>query len=756
MEVIILGTLIGYGIYLSSEENSNIKNLNSSNNNIYESNRSINIRREEKIKSDKLYKKIKNVNSNIIIPGPPNVKINKIDYMNDELPITYSEIKDNNLNELENEEIINRQELINIESSNIESGGWGNITMSGNKLNNDKYVHNNMVPFFGGSVKQNVDDYATKGIFETFTGTHENYQMKKEISPLFEPEANITNPYGTGNLNNNIDRYNISKKRNNVTPIERINVGPGLNQGYVSKPNGGFQQSDTRDYVIPKTTNQLRTVNNPKMSYKGVIIAGSKIGRTGKIGEVNKKLPNTFYENSPDRYFTTTGAVIAPKQNAKILLKHNSRNDTGKRLVMGGAGPITGSKEKLRSNVKISTKQQLKGPNLGIVNSEGSWNIFNKLADYGKKAFNIIPTKRNSIEDKTVLNPAKGNIMGTKRVNQDLKHTIKEYTINNKQWASNIQNTNMKHIIYNPKDSPKPTIKETTIYNKRNGNILSQKPNNSKIYNPNDIAKPTIKQTTINNQRIMGNVNTLNNKAHKVISNNDIPATTIKQTTINNKRIMGNINSLNKAYKVKSPDDIARTTIKETVMMRNTTGNKNNQKSGEGYKIRKYDFDTTNRDETQGEYINNPQGNEHGGYKVAKVIMQNTNKQFLSDYEYKGIVGNGSDSKPTNYDTAYNANIKTNKENIELGRTPTIQGPKTNTTKNMINVKTSKIADIQNSYIQERGNNISKISNIIPTKNSCEFTKDKNIPNPVNERFDTSLVDAYIKNPYTQSLNSYL
>ena len=29
--------------------------------------------------------------------------------------------------------------------------------------------HNNMVPFFGSSIKQNVDEYATKSIFENFT-----------------------------------------------------------------------------------------------------------------------------------------------------------------------------------------------------------------------------------------------------------------------------------------------------------------------------------------------------------------------------------------------------------------------------------------------------------------------------------------------------------------------------------------------------------------------------------------------------------
>ena len=59
-------------------------------------------------------------------------------------------------------------------------------------------------------------------------------------------------------------------------------VGPGLNKGYTADPSGGFQQSDKRDYLLPKTTNELRVKTNPKLSFNGRIVSGKKISRTGK------------------------------------------------------------------------------------------------------------------------------------------------------------------------------------------------------------------------------------------------------------------------------------------------------------------------------------------------------------------------------------------------------------------------------------------------------------------------------------------
>ena len=40
-----------------------------------------------------------------------------------------------------------------------------------------------MQPFFGGGVKQNLDEFSTRGTFENFTGTNDNYQKKQEQTP---------------------------------------------------------------------------------------------------------------------------------------------------------------------------------------------------------------------------------------------------------------------------------------------------------------------------------------------------------------------------------------------------------------------------------------------------------------------------------------------------------------------------------------------------------------------------------------------
>ena len=213
----------------------------------------------------------------------------------------------------------------------------------------------------------------------------------------------------------------------------------------------------------------------------------------------------------------------------------------------------------------------------------------------------------------------------------------------------------------------------------------------------------------------------------------------------------------NKAHKVKSPSDIAKKTVKETTMARNVIGNTNNQLSGDGYKIKKMEAISTNRQDTSTEYISQAKGDESGAYQVTDVTVPNTSRQFTCDKEYSGIAGGGEEFKPMSYSDIYNATISSLREEVSEGRSPANQGAKTNMSKEMIKVTTSKKGDIQNRYLNERGNTIHKINSEIPTENICNITKDKDTINNenLNNRFDTNLLNAYKENPYTQSLNSY-
>ena len=52
---------------------------------------------------------------------------------------------------------------------NNSSGGFSGISLTGERINPSNFVHNNMVPFFGGSIKQNTNEFITQTKLENFT-----------------------------------------------------------------------------------------------------------------------------------------------------------------------------------------------------------------------------------------------------------------------------------------------------------------------------------------------------------------------------------------------------------------------------------------------------------------------------------------------------------------------------------------------------------------------------------------------------------
>ena len=54
-----------------------------------------------------------------------------------------------------------------------------------------------MIPFFGGSVKQNMDINSHKQTLDLFTGNFTYDKPKKETTPLFEPQLIMVMFMGT-------------------------------------------------------------------------------------------------------------------------------------------------------------------------------------------------------------------------------------------------------------------------------------------------------------------------------------------------------------------------------------------------------------------------------------------------------------------------------------------------------------------------------------------------------------------------------
>ena len=605
MEYLLVSSVIGAGYFLSKNNNNESinesflskinKNQEPNGNNIYESTRSIEIEKDQQKRANDVYKKSKNsTKTNYMIAGPPQPIFNKVDGSNNKLPIEFKngyELKNeaNDIfNSLKKDEYKPQIKLpindVNIpvkEADYMATGGWEGISLTGNPINTDKFFHNNMVPFFGGSVKQNVDEYSNQAVLENFTGNMNNYQVKTELEQdkLFKPTANLDNPYGTSNLEGyNLDRYIVSNIRNNEYPVDPIKVGPGLNDGYTWKPSGGYQQADTRKYVLPPTTNEIRTQNNPKLSYKGRIIPGMHIAKPGKIGQVDKNMPDTFYVNTPDRLFTTTGQVTGSKQRPKILIKDTNRKTTVLKSRVGSAAPAhTGSKHQNRPKFKKPTKIMLKPYGPRNQQSTGEWTIGkanDKIPnDYGKSSLSVKPNARMSTEGKmqvtNISMPNKINI-NPEQKNMKLRPTNK--IINNGRIVGNFQGTGpRKPKVYDPNDVPRTTMKETNINNNRTGTFQNTGPKKPMVYDPNDVPRTTIKETNIDNNRTGAFQNT-GPKKPMVYDPNDIPRTTIKETNIDNNRTGAFQNTGPKKPTVYDPNDILRTTIKETNIDNNRTG----------------------------------------------------------------------------------------------------------------------------------------------------------------------------------------
>jgi hypothetical protein len=206
-------------------------------------------------------------------------------------------------------------------------------TMAGTTVSREQFTHNNMEPYFAGSAKQNTNGDNHR--LQTFTGNFSSddgvWKKKQEVACFFEPTGNMGNPCGF--MENNDDFYksrNISSKaQNNVFPIDQVHVGKGLGLGYTDAPAGGFQQANTRDFMMPKNVDELRVATNPRMTYNlPVNEAKTGIYQRPILPNIDKNRPERFYEQSQDQLLKTTGAVKREMTRPIQDVKATARVDT--------------------------------------------------------------------------------------------------------------------------------------------------------------------------------------------------------------------------------------------------------------------------------------------------------------------------------------------------------------------------------------------------------------------------------------------
>lgn len=208
--------------------------------------------------------------------------------------------------------------------------------------------HNNMVPFFGSKVTQSMYNGATDGILDTYTGTGKNTFFHKEEAPaMFKPEAATGLPWGRQvETDFEQSRMVTSLRTNNVFPIQPTLVGPGVNDGYTNLPSGGYQQDAIREFALPKTTDELRVANKPKLTYEGEVIPGAHfITEMGIQAPVKKNRPDRFQvlqaaDGSLPHLNTTLGQQVASAVYPTNMMKLQNRESTS--VDYKGAGQAAG------------------------------------------------------------------------------------------------------------------------------------------------------------------------------------------------------------------------------------------------------------------------------------------------------------------------------------------------------------------------------------------------------------------------------
>ena len=371
------------------------------------------------------------------------------------------------------------------------------FSMTGDVIDTENFKHNNMVPFFGGSLRGGTTDiYSNESRLDQMQGVGSQYVKKQEVAPLFKPEESMQFPHG---MPNNSDFYqsrvNPSNRMANIKPWEEQKVAPGLNQGYGTQGSGAFNSGmEARDSWLPRTVDELRVVTNPKVTYSLMNHEGPaayEVKNMGIMGKMEKNRPDTDFEWGQDRLFTTTGMEHAPTQRGIELLQPQNRENTTKSYygVAGSGKDNQGTYT--QAQYEPSKKQQLGSANMGAAAAGGHGNATS--GDYGIQGYKLLPNNR-ATANAQILGGVGGIFKAAITPILDvLRPTRKENVVGSARPSGNVGVTAPAHQVFNPADRTKTTNREMT------GDKLDN--NHLNVQNQREGAYNVSKQTPINNQR---------------------------------------------------------------------------------------------------------------------------------------------------------------------------------------------------------------------------------------------------------------
>lgn len=387
--------------------------------------------------------------------------------------------------------------------------------LSGQKIPSNEFKHNNMQPFFGGRIKQNIAPQANTSILDSYNGNGSTQIKKREVENMFETSrAPYGNPFGMED-NTEFFQSRITSQapisRDGERPFEPTYVGSGIGEKFGFAGKGGYQQLEINEIMRPKDTNNLRVLSNPKETYNTPMVPGGHFvgtaANTSDVGEMRKYKPDTFYiDESGERFFVTTGDLIKERVRSVQVLPHTARPETSVEYE-GIASSQDFGESYVTGSYRMPMNQQFGGA--GYRNADMTSYYTKDMdapeADYGKSSYEIRPNERNETSERVMaLNPVPAdNGLVTSHYTDDARPTRRGETTGNIRMTGtpiSFAERAPAITVWDPKDIARTTVKETTIYLDRPGIAgAASAPNRLKVYDPDDIARPTQKSQLSNN-----------------------------------------------------------------------------------------------------------------------------------------------------------------------------------------------------------------------------------------------------------------
>jgi hypothetical protein len=377
--------------------------------------------------------------------------------------------------------------------------------LSGERIPAQDFTHNNMQPFFGGSIKQNTVAQQNQSILDQYNGSGSTQIRKREVENMFETSrAPYGNPFG---MEDNTDFFQSRMQdpisRDGERPFEPVKVGSAIGEKFGLLGKGGFQQIEINEIMRPKDTDELRVATNPKLTYNQPVVPGARFVAVSQDdpGEVRKYRPDRYYiDETGERFFVTNGELIKESTRPVQVLPFVTRPETSVEYI-GVAMAQDAGESYVSGTYRLPMTQQYGGA--GYRNADMTTyytpDVLAQEADYGKSSYEIRPNERTETSERVIatnLVPA-----DTGQVTQPFEDPARPTRRGETIGTLRITGTPVKYSggapavsVWDPSDIARTTVRESTIYLDRPG-IASpaSAPTRLKVYDPDDISKPTQK-----------------------------------------------------------------------------------------------------------------------------------------------------------------------------------------------------------------------------------------------------------------------